>query len=59
MGVPSVTSFEQIDRPFDAVLVTDMINGRASYERAVAAIGSEHVLLPKLLRISTNGAGSS
>ena len=58
MGVPSVTSFELVDRPFDAILVTDMINGRTSYERAVAAIGSEHVLLPKLLRISTNGAGS-
>jgi DNA-binding MarR family transcriptional regulator len=58
MGVPSVTSFEQVDRPFDAVLVTDLIDGRRSYERAVAAIGGEHVLLPKLLRISTNGAGS-
>src|SRR5262249_30060163 len=59
MGVPAVTSFEQIDWPFDVVIVTDVINGRATYERAVAAIGSEHVLLPKLLRISRDGASSS
>ena len=59
MGVPAVTFFEQIDWPFDVVLVTDVINGRTSYERAVAAIGSEHVRLPKLLRISTDGASSS
>jgi DNA-binding MarR family transcriptional regulator len=59
MGVPAVSSFEQIDRPFDAVLVTDVINGLASYARCVAAVGSDRVLLPKLLRLSTNGASSS
>ena len=59
MGLPTVTSFEQIDRPFDAVLVTDVVNGPTSYEGAVAAVGSERVLLPKLLRISPNGASSS
>ena len=59
MGVPAVSCFEEIDRPFDAVLVTDVVSGLASYERCVAAVGSDRVLLPKLLRLSTNGASSS
>ena len=59
LGVPTVTSFEQIERPFDAIVITDMVDGYRSYQQAVAAVGREHVLIPKLLRIPTNGTSSS
>ena len=58
-GVPVVTSFEDVPRPFDAVVVTDVANGRMSYDRAVEAVGCERVLCPKLLRITGNEADSS
>lgn len=59
VGVPVFCSFEQIKEPFDAIVVTDVANGPKSYARAVAALGSEHVLVPKLLRSSTMGTAQA
>jgi DNA-binding MarR family transcriptional regulator len=56
MGVPAFDSFEQVKEPFDAVVVTDLVNGPKSYACAIAALGAEHVLIPKLLRSSAAGA---
>lgn len=56
MRMPVVADFDQIEGEFHAALVTDLVDGRGSYERAVAAIGAERVLTPKLLRISSNGS---
>lgn len=58
-GKPSVTCYDEIRQPFDAVIVTDIVNGRMSYERAVAAVGSDRVLFPKILRITPDEVGSS
>lgn len=57
-GKPSVTSFQEIKQPFDAVIVTDIAHGQSSYNQAVAAFGCERVLFPKLLRIKPKEAGS-
>lgn len=59
MGVPAFDSFERVQEPFDVIVVTDMANGPKSYARAIAALGSEHVLVPKLLRSSTMGTAWS
>ena len=59
MGVPAFDSFERVKEPFDAIVVTDMANGPKSYAHAIAALGSEHVLVPKLLRSSTMGTAWS
>jgi DNA-binding MarR family transcriptional regulator len=37
--------------PFDAVLVTDMLDARATYEAAMAEFGSGRVLIPDLLNV--------
>jgi DNA-binding MarR family transcriptional regulator len=59
VGVPVVASFALVQQPFDAVLVTDMTDGRKGYERAVAAVGADRVLTPELLRVSNSGRRSS
>lgn len=57
-GKASVASYEEITQPFDAVIVTDTVNGQLSYDQAVTALGSERVVFPKLLRIKPNESGS-
>src|SRR5262245_38248200 len=48
VGLPVVLRFDAAP-PFDAIIITDLRSARATYERAVAHIGAERVLVPKLL----------
>ena len=56
VGVPVVTSLEAIEGAFDAVLVTDLVAARDTYEYAAAGIGADRVLAPKLLGVAPRAA---
>jgi hypothetical protein len=43
-------SVDDISAPFDAVLVTALVNSREACEMAIARFGGERVLVPNLLR---------
>lgn len=49
VGVEVVGSFAEITAPFDAVLITDVIRARESFEAAVVVCGANRVLAPALL----------
>ncbi|MBI1202247.1 MAG: winged helix-turn-helix transcriptional regulator [Rhodopseudomonas sp.] len=49
VGVPVVASFAAIGEPFDAVVVTDLRKAREVFDAAVAHIGADRVLAPKML----------
>jgi DNA-binding MarR family transcriptional regulator len=51
VSVPVVSSFDGVDAQIDAVVITDMLTTRLSFERAIAHFGSDRVLLPDLLRV--------
>ena len=57
IGVPVVADFDAIPKPIDAVLVTDLIKPRETCEAAIARLGAERVLIPKLLRIRMKQPG--
>ncbi|MGJ4932263.1 winged helix-turn-helix transcriptional regulator [Bradyrhizobium sp. HKCCYLS2038] len=59
LGVEVFRSFHEITVAFDAVIVTDVIRARASYNAAVVACGEARVLSPALLglRSSTKTEG--
>jgi DNA-binding MarR family transcriptional regulator len=50
-GAPVVRSMEALAPPPDAVLVTDMQNAAAILQQAVAAFGTDRVLVPSLLGV--------
>jgi predicted transcriptional regulator len=49
VGVEVVGSYADVKGGFDAVIVTDVAAAQASHERAVEAVGGDHVLVPALL----------
>jgi hypothetical protein len=49
--MPVVSSFDGVDAQIDAVVITDMLTTRLSFEHATAHFGSDRVLLPDLLRV--------
>jgi DNA-binding MarR family transcriptional regulator len=49
IGVPVVASFEEIEAPFDAVMVTDVAQARGALDDAVRRFGRPRVLVPTLL----------
>ncbi len=51
IGLPVSPHFESVTQPFDAILVTDLINARATCEAAIARFGLGRVLVPELLRV--------
>jgi DNA-binding MarR family transcriptional regulator len=51
VGVPVVDSFDGLETQVDAVVITDMLTTRLSFERALAHFGSERVLVPGMLRV--------
>ena len=51
VGVPVVDSFDGLETQVDAVVITDMLTTRPSFERALAHFGSERVLVPGMLRV--------
>lgn len=48
---PVVTAFDDL-RPFDAVLVTDLRNPQAAFDRLAGAVPADRILTPALLNIS-------
>src|SRR5262245_42525679 len=46
IGLPIVAVFDEVARPFDAVLITDMTTPRETCERALVRFGHERVLIP-------------
>jgi DNA-binding MarR family transcriptional regulator len=52
VGLPVTTSFDAVAGGFDGVLVTDLKSAQAIFEAAVAQLGAERVLAPKLLGIA-------
>lgn len=53
VSVPVVSSFDAVDAHIDAVVITDMLTTRRSWERAVGHFGGDRVLVPGLLRASS------
>ncbi len=51
VGIPIFDNYDVVPGPFDAVMVTDMIEVGATCDAAVARFGAERVLVPALLRI--------
>lgn len=49
VGVPVVSSLDEIGETFDGVLITDMGNTTETFDRVTVAIGADRVLVPALL----------
>lgn len=52
VGKTVVSSSDELDSPFDAVVITDMRNTRETYDFAVKLHGNYRVLAPKLLGLN-------
>ena len=49
VGNPVVPSYDAVTSPFDAVVITDVVNARDAFDAAVRIYGPSKVLAPKLL----------
>ncbi len=52
VGIATVYDFEQVREPFDAVVITDLVNTRRSFDKAVDRFGAQRVFVPKLLSLT-------
>ena len=59
IGHSVFADFDAAPKPIDAVLITDLIKPREICEAAIACLGAERVLIPKLLRIRMKQPGGS
>jgi DNA-binding MarR family transcriptional regulator len=59
IGLPIFEDFDGVADPFDAVLITDMLKPRETFEAAVKRFGIERVLVPDLLRIRMRQKGEA
>src|ERR1700754_2605322 len=55
LGIEVFPSYEEVDVPFDAVVVTHLIQARSAFEHAIAKFGAEKVMAPDLLGLRSNG----
>jgi DNA-binding MarR family transcriptional regulator len=53
VGVDVCSAFEDVKVPFDAVVVTDVVRARASFDAALEVCGADRVLAPALLGLSS------
>ena len=51
VGVPLVSSIDEIEEQPDAVVITDLLRPYEVSERALAVLGEDRVLIPRLLRL--------
>lgn len=51
LGVPLVSSFDQVTEAFDAVVVTDLVSSHQTCEDVIKKFGRERVLIPDLLGV--------
>jgi DNA-binding MarR family transcriptional regulator len=49
VGKPLVSGYEKLEVPFDAVMITDVVNARRIFDEALKVHGAHRVLAPKLL----------
>jgi DNA-binding MarR family transcriptional regulator len=49
VGRPLVSGFDELKAPFDAVMITDVVDARRTFDEAVRIHGADRVLAPKLL----------
>lgn len=49
LNIPVAPSFDQVQEPFDAIVVTDFLNARATVTAATGALGADRVFVPRLL----------
>jgi DNA-binding MarR family transcriptional regulator len=54
VGRPLLQGYDELKMPFDAVMVTDVIEARRTFDEAVKAYGAHRVLVPKLLGLPTS-----
>jgi DNA-binding MarR family transcriptional regulator len=52
-GIKVVSDFAEVSAPYDAVVITDLVNGRQSFDQAVERHGLERVLVPGLLGMNS------
>jgi hypothetical protein len=53
VGVEVCKAYDEVKAAFDAVIVTDVAQAKASFDAAVEACGAERVLVPALLGLRT------
>ena len=53
VGVEVCKTYDEVRAEFDAVIVTDVAQAKASFDAAVEACGAERVLVPALLGLRT------
>ena len=58
-GIAVVATAVDLDVPFDAVVITDVVSARESFDAMVAAYGSDRVFVPDLLGLRISNARSS
>jgi hypothetical protein len=51
VGAPLANSFDAITSPFDAVVITDLLEPQASHRDACRRFGEDKVFVPRLLRL--------
>ncbi|MEH2561413.1 winged helix-turn-helix transcriptional regulator [Bradyrhizobium sp. AZCC 2289] len=54
VGIPVANSFDAIDTEIEAVVITDLIEPKRSLQMALRRFGSDRVLVPRVLRLSTD-----
>lgn len=59
ISLPIFPDFDSVTKPFDALLVTDVINARGTSEAAIARFGAGRVLVPELLRVRIRQQGGA
>jgi DNA-binding MarR family transcriptional regulator len=59
VGKVVVSSVDQLDSPFDAVVITDVRNARQTHDAAVDLYGAHRVLAPKLLGLNKSAPRDS
>jgi DNA-binding MarR family transcriptional regulator len=59
IGLAIFPDFDSVTKAFDALLITDVANARATCEAAIARYGLERVLVPELLRVRIRQQGGA
>jgi DNA-binding MarR family transcriptional regulator len=53
VGKPMVSGYDELNTPFDAVMITDVVDTRRTFDEAVKVHGAYRVLAPRLLGLPT------
>jgi len=59
IGLPVFPDYDNVTVPFDALLITDVINSRATWDAAAGRFGADRVLVPELLRLRIRQEGGA